>query len=264
MYDSSHFFIIAPGDQMKVTLVSIGGNKIIKGGNGIATGPVEKSRRKQIMKVLQEKGFHHAPELNAIYGTTGEDDFVTYKVSHEDYVNIYGPTTGDKVKLGDTDLFAEVEKDFTVYGDECVFGGGKVIRDGMGQATGYSPDSCLDLVITNAVVIDYTGIYKADIGIKGDIISAIGKAGNPDVMEGVSEKMIVGDNTDVIAGEGLIITAGAIDSHVHLICPQLANEAIASGERPFHSLLRNRPTLSLSLFNGSATGKEASATIAFS
>lgn len=105
---------------------------------------------------------------------------------------MYGPTTGDKIRLGDTDLYAEIEKDFAVYGDECVFGGGKVLCDGMGQATGYSYSSCLDMVITNAVIIDHTGIYKADIGIKGGIIVAIGKAGNPDVMDCVHGDMIVG------------------------------------------------------------------------
>lgn len=107
-------------------------------------------------------------------------------------MNMYGPTTGDKVRLGDTDLYAEIEKDFAVHGDECVFGGGKVLRDGMGQATGYPCLACLDTVITNAVIIDYTGIYKADIGIKGGFVVAIGKAGNPDSMNGVHENMFVG------------------------------------------------------------------------
>lgn len=105
---------------------------------------------------------------------------------------MYGPTTGDKIRLGDTQLFAEIEKDYAVYGDECVFGGGKVLRDGMGQAAGYPSSHCLDTVITNAVIIDYTGIYKADIGIKEDKIVAIGKAGNPDVMDGVHANMIIG------------------------------------------------------------------------
>lgn len=113
-------------------------------------------------------------------------------VDREKYASIYGPTTGDKIRLGDTNLYAEIEKDFAFYGDECIFGGGKVLRDGMGQATGYPESSCLDTVITNAVVIDYTGIYKADIGIKGGLIVAIGKAGNPDVMDGVDRNMIVG------------------------------------------------------------------------
>jgi urease subunit alpha len=145
------------------------------------------------------------------------------------YADMFGPTTGDKVRLGDTSLIAEVEKDFTVYGDECKFGGGKVIREGMGQAAGVGAKDALDCVITNALVIDHTGIYKADIGIKHGLISGIGKAGNPDVMAGVTKGMIVGVTTEVIAGEGLILTAGGLDTHIHFICPQQAHEAIAAG-----------------------------------
>src|SRR5205823_1760680 len=136
-------------------------------------------------------------------------------------------------RLGDTSLVLEVEKDFAVYGDECKFGGGKVIREGMGQAAGVGQDDALDCVITNALVVDYTGIYKADIGIKNGLIAGIGKAGNPDVMNGVTPGMIVGVTTEVIAGEGLILTAGAIDSHIHYICPQQAFEALASGVTTF-------------------------------
>jgi urease subunit alpha len=149
------------------------------------------------------------------------------KRSH--YADMFGPTTGDKVRLGDTSLILEVEKDFTVYGDECKFGGGKVIREGMGQAAGVGADEALDCAITNALVVDYTGIYKADIGIKNGLISGIGKAGNPDVMAGVTKGMIVGVTTEVIAGEGLIVTAGGLDTHIHFICPQQAHEAIAAG-----------------------------------
>jgi urease subunit alpha len=145
------------------------------------------------------------------------------------YADMFGPTTGDKVRLGDTSLIAEVEKDFTVYGDECKFGGGKVIREGMGQAAGVSDRNALDCVITNALVVDYTGIYKADLGIKNGLIAGIGKAGNPDVMAGVTKGMIVGVTTEVIAGEGLIVTAGGLDTHIHFICPQQAHEAIAAG-----------------------------------
>jgi urease subunit alpha len=142
---------------------------------------------------------------------------------------MFGPTTGDKVRLGDTSLVLEVEKDFTVYGDECKFGGGKVIREGMGQAAGVGDRDALDCVITNALVVDYTGIYKADLGIKSGLIAGIGKAGNPDVMAGVTKGMIVGVTTEVIAGEGLIVTAGGLDTHIHFICPQQAHEAIAAG-----------------------------------
>src|SRR5687767_10262044 len=152
-----------------------------------------------------------------------------HRISRRAYADIFGPTTGDKVHLGDTDLIAEVEHDHTVYGDECKFGGGKVLREGMGQAAGVSARDALDTVITNALVIDYTGIFKADIGIKHGRISGIGKAGNPDVMAGVTAGMVVGVTTEVIAGEGLILTAGGIDCHIHFICPQQAHEAIAAG-----------------------------------
>jgi urease subunit alpha len=145
------------------------------------------------------------------------------------YADMFGPTTGDKIRFGDTSLVAEVEKDFTVYGDECKFGGGKVIREGMGQAAGVGADAALECVITNALVVDWTGIYKADIGIKNGLIAGIGKAGNPDVMAGVTKNMIVGVTTEVIAGEGLILTAGGLDTHIHFICPQQAHEAIAAG-----------------------------------
>jgi len=149
------------------------------------------------------------------------------KRSH--YADMFGPTTGDQVRLGDTSLILEVEKDFTVYGDECKFGGGKVIREGMGQAAGVGDAGALDCVITNALVVDYTGIYKADLGIKHGLIAGIGKAGNPDVMAGVAKNMIIGVTTEVIAGEGLILTAGGLDTHIHFICPQQAQEAIAAG-----------------------------------
>lgn len=217
-----------PGDAKRVTLVSIGGHKVIRGGNGIADGAVDSSQLSNVMEKVAANGFGHEDYPDASEGLIGDGTF-DYTVDHEKYASMYGPTTGDKIRLGDTDLFAEIEKDFAVYGDECIFGGGKVLRDGMGQSAGYAQSACLDTVITNAVVIDYTGIYKADIGIKGGLIIAIGKAGNPDVMDGVHSKMIVGVNTEVIASQGMIVTAGGIDCHVHFICPQLAEEAIASG-----------------------------------
>ena len=142
---------------------------------------------------------------------------------------MYGPTTGDTVRLGDTSLILRVEKDFTHYGDECKFGGGKVLREGMGQATNVPDGEALDLLITNALIVDYTGIYKADIGIKNGRIVGIGKAGNPDVMAGVTPGMTFGVTTETIAAEGLIVTAGGIDTHIHFICPQQAHEAIAAG-----------------------------------
>ncbi|THG08764.1 hypothetical protein TEA_020771 [Camellia sinensis var. sinensis] len=225
------FFVLVgqPGDKKSVTLVRIGGKQVIRGGNNIADGPVDDANVTSVMKAVRTREFRHSEEPNASEGVITEGGSFTYTISREAYANMYGPTVGDKVRLGDTDLFAEIEKDFAVYGDECVFGGGKVIRDGMGQASGYPAADCLDTVITNALIIDYTGIFKADIGIKGSVIVAIGKAGNPDVMDGVSDNMIIGVNTEVIAGEGMIVTAGAIDCHVHFICPQLAYEAISSG-----------------------------------
>jgi urease subunit alpha len=149
------------------------------------------------------------------------------------YADMFGPTVGDRVRLGDTGLVAEIERDFATYGDECKFGGGKVLRDRMGQAAGVRGYDALDVVITNAVVVDWTGIYKADIGIKGGRISAIGKAGNPAVMAGVTPGMTVGVTTEAIAGEGLILTAGGVDTHIHFICPQQAYEALASGVTTF-------------------------------
>ena len=154
-------------------------------------------------------------------------------ISRRAYAEMYGPTTGDRVRLGDTELIVEVERDFAFYGDECKFGGGKVLRDRMGQAAGVGDAEALDLVITNALIVDWTGVYKADVGVKDGRIAAIGKAGNPDVMTGVTDGMIVGVTTEAIAGEGLILTAGGVDAHVHFICPQLANEAIASGVTTF-------------------------------
>ncbi|MDT8715656.1 urease subunit alpha [Clostridium sp. 19966] len=155
---------------------------------------------------------------------------MSYKISGKEYANMYGPTVGDRIRLADTELIVEIEKDYTVYGDECKFGGGKTLRDGMGQsARALRKEGVLDLVITNAVIIDYTGIYKADIGIKDGEIAGIGKAGNPDVMDGVDENMIVGASTEALAGEGLIVTAGGIDSHIHFISPQQIETALYSG-----------------------------------
>ena len=148
------------------------------------------------------------------------------------YVDLYGPTTGDRVRLADTELIIEIEKDFTTYGDEITFGGGKVIRDGMGQSSTARREGAhgaLDLVITNAIIIDHWGIVKGDIGIKDGRIVKVGKAGNPDTMAGVDPDLIVGASTEVIAGEHLIVTAGGIDSHIHFISPQQIYEALSNG-----------------------------------
>ncbi len=147
-------------------------------------------------------------------------------ISRQAYVDMYGPTTGDRVRLGDTDLWIVVEKDHAIYGEEVKFGGGKVIRDGMGQSQRNGPE-VIDTVITNALIVDHWGIVKADIGLKGGRIAGIGKAGNPDVQPGVN--LVIGPGTEVIAGEGLIATAGGIDSHIHFICPQQIDDALMSG-----------------------------------
>jgi urease subunit alpha len=155
---------------------------------------------------------------------------MSVKLSRAAYAGHYGPTTGDRIRLADTELLIEIEKDYTVYGDEVQFGGGKVIREGQGQSP-LPPGSPkqLDLVITNAVILDWTGIVKADIGIRGGRIVAIGKAGNPLIQPGVDPNLVIGPGTEVIAGENLIATAGGIDTHIHFICPQLVETAIAAG-----------------------------------
>ena len=146
------------------------------------------------------------------------------------YTDIYGPTVGDKVRLADTELFIEAEKDHTVYGDESKFGGGKTLRDGMGQMPGATrADGVLDLVLTNALILDYWGIVKADIGVRDGKIVGIGKAGNPNIMDGVSDGMVVGAGTEVIAAEGMIVTPGGLDVHIHFICPQQIDESLSSG-----------------------------------
>ncbi|MEM8539765.1 MAG: urease subunit alpha [Pseudomonadota bacterium] len=149
------------------------------------------------------------------------------KISRAAYADMFGPTTGDKVRLADTELFIEVEKDLTTYGEEVKFGGGKVIRDGMGQSQVTRSNGAVDTVITNALIVDVTGIYKADVGLKDGHIAAIGKAGNPDTQDGVN--IIVGPGTEAIAGEGKILTAGGFDSHIHFICPQQIEDALMSG-----------------------------------
>jgi urease len=213
-----------PGDTKTVTLVEMGGHRVIRGGNTVAPGHVDMSRAKEIQERLQKGGFAHTPE------PTGDGVHIEpFSMTREAYIGMFGPTVGDVVRLGSTDLWIKVEKDYTVYGDECKFGGGKTLREGMGQASGRPDAESLDTVITNALIVDWSGIVKADIGIKNGVIVGIGKAGNPDTMDGVDAVLVVGSCTDVIAGEGSIITAGGLDTHIHFICPQQAYEAIASG-----------------------------------
>jgi urease subunit alpha len=156
---------------------------------------------------------------------------MSQRLSRQGYARHYGPTVGDRVRLADTELVIEIEKDYAVYGEEVVFGGGKVIRDGQGQSPYWDRTSPphLDVVITNAVILDYWGIVKGDIGIREGRIVGIGKAGNPLIQPGVDPKLVIGPGTEVIAGEGMIVTAGGLDTHVHFICPQLIETAIASG-----------------------------------
>ncbi len=158
---------------------------------------------------------------------------MTLKIPAHVYADLYGPTTGDRIRLADTELIIEIEKDFTVYGDEITFGGGKVIRDGMGQSSRQGREAeyggALDLVITNAVILDHWGIVKGDIGIRNGRIVKVGKAGNPDIMDGVDPQLVVGASTEVIAGENMIVTAGGIDSHIHFISPQQIYEAMNNG-----------------------------------
>jgi len=152
---------------------------------------------------------------------------MAYSIDRAAYANMFGPTTGDRIRLADTDLIIEVEHDKTVYGEEVKFGGGKVIRDGMGQSQATRAQGAMDTVITNALTVDHSGIYKADIGIRDGRIAAIGKAGNPDIQPGVD--IVIGPGTEAIAGEGRIVTAGGIDAHIHWICPQLIDDALYSG-----------------------------------
>ena len=206
-----------PHETKSVTLVDLGGAKKVVTGSRLS----ESGDEATILKNIQEQGFLHEPQSDVRPGQP-------LSLARSAYADMYGPTVGDKVRLGDTCLEIRVEKDYTVYGDECKFGGGKTLREGMGQATGVFAKDALDTVITNALIVDAClGIVKADIGIKGNRIVGIGKAGNPDMMDGVD--MIVGATTDVIAGEKLILTAGGIDTHVHWICPQQIEEALASG-----------------------------------
>ena len=148
------------------------------------------------------------------------------RITRQAYAEMYGPTTGDRMRLADTELIIEIEKDYAIYGEEVKFGGGKVIRDGMGQSQRSHAD-VMDTVITNAVILDHWGIVKADIGLKNGLIAVIGKAGNPDIQPAVD--MVIGGATEIIAGEGMIVTAGGIDSHIHFICPQQIEEALMSG-----------------------------------
>jgi urease len=221
-----------PGERKTITLVSLGGSANVVCGNGLTGGIADASRWDEIEGRMnaREGGYGNVVVESSIGAPEGRPNVVTRSA----YADSYGPTTGDRVRLGDTSLIARIERDHTCYGDECKFGGGKSLREGMGQMTSASSSLALDTVITNAMIIDARlGIIKADIGIKGNRIHNIGKAGNPDTMDGVTltpgMEMIVGPTTDVIAGEKMIVTAGGVDTHIHFICPQQCDDAIASG-----------------------------------
>ncbi|KDN44076.1 urease [Tilletiaria anomala UBC 951] len=219
-----------PGDVRSVTLVQVGGDGVLSGGNGIAQGRIadimfDEAKVNQVKGRLKALGCKDEP----LPSSEEAQDIQPASLSREAYCALYGPTVGDRVRLADTSLWIELEKDFTSYGDECKFGGGKVLRDGMGQASGRSDEETLDTVVINALIVDWWGIVKADIGIKQGTIVGIGKAGNPDIMSGVTPGMVIGSCTEVIAGEKMILTAGAMDAHVHYICPDLVEEALASG-----------------------------------
>lgn len=215
-----------PGETKTVTLVEVGGNKVVLTGNGLTDGPASEDRVEEIMDRVEKGGFGNGSNGDGGVPVAGS----AYVMERGAYADTYGPTVGDRIVLGDTALTIRVEKDLTSYGDECKFGGGKTLREGMGQATGVHADDALDTVITNALIVDAVlGVVKADIGIKGSRIVGIGKAGNPDMMDGVDANMIVGNTTEVIAGEKLILTAGGVDTHIHWICPQQCDDAIASG-----------------------------------
>jgi urease len=220
-----------PGESKTVSLVDIGGRRYISGGNNLFPGvvPTPGVLTQSMLEKLQLLGFADDRSSTAV------DSSEHTKVTRSTYQHTFGPTVGDCVRLGDTSLVIQIEKDLCAglagehYGNEVKFGGGKVIRDGMGQSSTVPADRAADTIITNVTVLDYTGIYKADVSIKDGRIYGIGKAGNPDTMDGVSESCIIGVTTEIIAGEGLILTVGGIDAHVHFINYESCEEALASG-----------------------------------
>ena len=209
-----------PGESKHVQIVEFGGTKTIYGFSGMVGGELE-SKRDSAIKNLHEHEFKSSlDDVN--------EQSNSLEIPRSRYVELFGPTVGDKVRLADTDLIMEIEKDLIKYGDELVFGGGKSARDGLGQASGVLRKDSADLVITNAMILDpVLGIIKADIGIKDGKILAIGNAGNPDVMDDID--IVVSSNTEIISGEHTICTPGTIDSHIHFISPQQAIDAICNG-----------------------------------
>ena len=209
-----------PGDSKNVEVVEFGGTKTIFGFSGLVSGDLE-SKKEEAIKNINENNFKNISE-------NIEDESNSLEITRNRYVELFGPTVGDKVRLADTELVIEIEKDMIKYGDELVFGGGKSARDGLGQASGVLREESADLVITNAMIIDpVLGIIKADIGIKDGKILGVGNAGNPNVMDDID--IVVSSNTEIISGEHTICTPGTIDSHIHFISPQQAIDAICNG-----------------------------------
>ncbi|CAF0880370.1 unnamed protein product [Didymodactylos carnosus] len=218
----------APGEQKEAPIIPIGGLRIIHGGNGLFDGPVNEENLKKNQKNLRKNNFLHVDEKNNTEKSARRS--TKYTITREQYLTRYGPTTGDRMLLGDTNLAIQIELDLTTYGEECTFGLGKVLREGMGQASNTRNDVALDTVVTNVVIIDtVAGIIKADLGIKDGTISGIGKAGNPQTMTGVTPGMVIGVGTEVIQGEGLILTAGAIDGAACFTSPDVITEAVMGG-----------------------------------
>ena len=216
-----------PGEEKPVTLVPFGGAREIHGFNGAVNGRAGEDL--PAGQADENAGEGTGPGRGVSGGAAGNGAEGAW-LSRRRYAAMFGPTAGDAVRLADTELWAVIERDFTVYGDECKFGGGKVVRDGMGQsARATRASGALDTVITGAVIIDHWGIVKGDIGIRDGRIVAIGKAGNPDTMDGVHPDLVVGASTEVIAADGKIVTAGGIDTHIHFICPQQIQTALESG-----------------------------------
>ncbi|UJR28719.1 hypothetical protein I4U23_009948 [Adineta vaga] len=217
-----------PGEQKEVPLIPIGGQRIIHGGNGLFDGPVNDENLKKNQKNLRKNNFLHVDEKNSVEKVNRIS--TKYPLARDLYLGRYGPTTGDRILLGDTNLVVQVEVDLTTYGEECAFGLGKVLREGMGQASNTRNDVALDTVITNVVIIDaILGIIKADVGIKDGVIAGVGKAGNPQTMSGVTAGMIIGVGTEVIQGENLILTPGGIDPCAYFTSPDVITEALMSG-----------------------------------
>jgi urease subunit alpha len=216
-----------PGEVKEVHLVPFAGARVVHGFNGLVGGPLDDAATRQAsLDRLRQAGFARPGFVPATPAAAP-----AVRLSREAYGRLYGPTAGDRIRLADTDLLIEIEKDHAVLGEEVVFGGGKVIREGQGQAPLREPGAAphLDLVITNVVVLDWWGIVKGDVGVRDGRVVGVGKAGNPFVQEGVDPALVIGPGTEVVSGEGLICTAGGIDTHIHFICPQQVEVAIASG-----------------------------------